>query len=72
VIQNWLNKDRFKLNQRDDDYQRYLEVRTSLLSERIQTNDDKELVKYALSLSSEEREKLAREAIQRLMEEESK
>jgi predicted ATPase len=72
VIQNWLNKDRFKLNQRDDDYQRYLEVRTSLLTERIQTNDDKELVKYALSLSSEEREKLAREAIQRLMEEESK
>jgi predicted ATPase len=72
VIQNWLNKDRFKLNQRDDDYQRYLEARTSLLSERIQTNDDKELVKYALSLSSEEREKLAREAIQRLMEEENK
>lgn len=72
VIQNWLNKDRFKLNQRDDDYQRYLEMRTSLLSERIQNTDDKELVKFALSLSSEEREELAREAIQRLMEEESK
>lgn len=72
VIQNWLNKDRFKLNQRDDDYQRYLELRTNLLSESVQTNDVKELVKFALSLSSEEREKLAMEAIQRLIEEESK
>lgn len=72
VIQDWLEKDRFKFNQRDDDYQRYLEIRTGLLSDRICTKDDKELAKFARNLSSEEREELARDAIRRLMEEETK
>jgi ABC-type transport system involved in cytochrome c biogenesis ATPase subunit len=72
VIQDWLEKDRFKFNQRDDDYQRYLEIRTSLLSDRVRTNDDRELAKFARNLSSEEREKLAAEVIRKLMEEEAK
>ncbi|MGS2718279.1 AAA family ATPase [Eionea flava] len=70
VIQQWLDKDRFTLNQRDDDYQRYLELRTAILSQEADTDDYQKLIKFALSLSSEERERVAREAIQQLLAEE--
>lgn len=70
VIQQWLDKDRFTLNQRDDDYQRYLELRTAILSQEADTDDYQKLINFALSLSSEERERVAREAIQQLLAEE--
>ena len=70
VIQAWLDKDRFKLNQRDDDYQRYLEARTEILSQKFETTNYQELIKLALSLSSDERDKIAREAVEAILLEE--
>jgi predicted ATPase len=63
VIQDWLDKDRFKFNQRDDDYQRYLEIRTELLSLKFDEKNYQALIKHALTLSSDERERIAREAV---------
>jgi predicted ATPase len=63
IIQDWLDKDRFKLNQRDDDYQRYLEIRTELLSLQFDESNYQNLIKHALTLSSGERERVAREAV---------
>ena len=70
VIQGWLDKDRFKLNQRDDDYQRYLEARSNILASQIDEVDYQSLVKHALSLSSDERERLAQEAVDAILAEE--
>ncbi|WP_102797667.1 AAA family ATPase [Bowmanella denitrificans] len=69
VIQDWLDKDRFKLNQRDDDYQRYLEIRTELLSSKFDDDEYQTLIRHALSLSSDERERIAREAVAAVLSE---
>lgn len=70
VIQDWLDKDRFKLNQRDDDYQRYLEARSNILAKQINDEDYQSLIKHALTLSSDERERLAQEAVDAILAEE--
>ncbi|HEY6527897.1 MAG TPA: AAA family ATPase [Cellvibrionaceae bacterium] len=69
VIQEWLDKDRFKMNQRDDDYQRYLELRSEILTQNFNPSNYQSLVKHALTLSSDERERIAREAIEALVAE---
>lgn len=70
VIQQWLDDDRFKLNQRDDDYQRYLEIRSDLLTKEADTEDYQQLIKYALSLPSDERARIASEAVNAMLAEE--
>ena len=65
-----MDDDRFGLMQRDDDYQRYLIIRNQLMKERSSTEDYQELVQFALSLTAEEREAIAKEAIATLMEDE--
>ncbi|WP_067521591.1 AAA family ATPase [Endozoicomonas ascidiicola] len=67
VIQKWLDEDRFTLSQRDDDYQRYLEARSEILSRKAQSTDYKALIAHARSLSSDERERVAREAVEAIL-----
>lgn len=67
IVQDWLDKDRFKLNQRDDDYQRYLEIRSDIISQKFNTDNYQELIKHALTLSSDEREKIARAAVDKVL-----
>lgn len=67
VIQDWLDKDRFKLNQRDDDYQRYLEIRSEILTQKFNTENYQKLVEHALTLSSDERESIARKAVEAVL-----
>lgn len=64
VIEKWLEADRFKLNQRDDDYQRYLEARTAKISRLAHTDDDRKLIKFALNMSAAERQKVAEESVE--------
>lgn len=66
VVQNWLEKDRFVVNQRDADYQRYLEIRAKLLGKEVDENHYRSLVKKALSLTADERERLAQQAFDAL------
>lgn len=69
VISEWLENDRFTMTQRDDDYERYIKIRNALLKERSGSESIKELVDYALSLSQEERDQVAAEAIKTLLDE---
>lgn len=69
VIQDWLDKDRFKMNQRDDDYQRYLELRSEILTQKFDPDNYQSLVKHALTLSFDERERIARAAVDALVAE---
>ncbi|TDB48387.1 AAA family ATPase [Photorhabdus khanii] len=71
IISKWLDSDRFTMNQRDDDYQRYLSIRHKILAERIESDDYKAVVKFAMSMSAEEREKIAQDAITKLLEDEN-
>lgn len=70
VIQKWLEADRFKLNQRDDDYMRYLEARNEILKREVDTDDYQELVKFAISIDAKARKRISDEAIQMMLEEE--
>lgn len=70
VLSKWLDKDGFTMLQRDDDYGRYIEIRNSLLKDKSDSEDYKELVKFALGLSKEEIDQVAEEAIQNLLEKE--
>lgn len=69
VISEWLENDRFTMTQRDDDYERYIKIRNALLKERSGSESIKELVDYALSLSQQERDQVAAEAIKTLLDE---
>ncbi|MGC0121265.1 AAA family ATPase [Pseudoalteromonas piscicida] len=69
VISEWLENDRFTMTQRDDDYERYIKIRNTLLKERSGSESMKELIDYALSLSQEERDQVATEAIKTLLDE---
>lgn len=69
VISEWLENDRFTMTQRDDDYERYIKIRNTLLKERSSSESMKELIDYALSLSQEERDQVATEAIKTLLDE---
>ena len=69
VISDWLENDRFTMTQRDDDYERYIKIRNTLLKERSGSESMKELIDYALSLSQEERDLVATEAIKTLLDE---
>jgi predicted ATPase len=71
VVSRWLDDDRFNLMQRDDDYQRYLILRRKRLEQQAETEDYRELVKFALSLSAEERNAIAKQSIADLLEGES-
>jgi len=70
VIQKWLEADRFKLNQRDDDYMRYLEARNEILKREVDTDDYQELVKFAISIDAKARKRISDEAIKTMLEEE--
>lgn len=67
VISQWLDDDRFNLMQRDDDYQRYLVFRREIMSDKAETEDYQELLTFALSLSAEERNKIAKQAMEELL-----
>jgi len=67
VISQWLDDDRFNLMQRDDDYQRYLIFRREIMSNKAETDDYQELVRFALSLSAEERNQIAKQAMDELL-----
>lgn len=69
VISEWLENDRFTMTQRDDDYERYIKIRNALLKERSDSESIKELVDYALSLSQQERDQVATDAIKTLLDE---
>ena len=69
VISEWLENDRFTMTQRDDDYERYIKIRNALLKERSGSENIKELVDYALSLSQQERDQVAADAIKALLDE---
>lgn len=71
VVSRWLDDDRFNLMQRDDDYQRYLILRRKRLEQQAETEDYQELIKFALSLSAEERNAIAKQSIADLLEGES-
>jgi len=68
VVSRWLDDDRFNLMQRDDDYQRYLILRRKRLEQRAETEDYQELITFALSLSAEERNAIAKQSIADLLE----
>ena len=69
VISEWLDNDRFSMSQRDDDYERYIKIRNSLLKEQSGVDDYQQLVNFALSLSQEKRDEIARQAITKLLQE---
>lgn len=64
ILVKWLDKDGFTLTQRDDDYERYIKFRNQILKEECDTEDYRKLAKHALSLSKEDRDALAKEAIE--------
>jgi predicted ATPase len=68
VVSRWLDDDRFNLMQRDDDYQRYLILRRKRLEQQAETEDYQELITFALSLSAEERNTIAKQSIADLLE----
>jgi predicted ATPase len=68
VVSRWLDDDRFNLMQRDDDYQRYLILRRKRLEQHAETEDYQELITFALSLSAEERNTIAKQSIADLLE----
>ncbi|RYV04120.1 chromosome segregation protein SMC [Shewanella sp. OPT22] len=70
VISEWLENDKFSMSQRDDDYERYIKIRNSILHERSDAESLQELVDFALSLSQEERDQVATQAIKTLFDEE--
>ncbi|MBE0493327.1 MAG: AAA family ATPase [Thiomicrospira sp.] len=69
VISEWLDNDRFSMSQRDDDYERYIKIRNSLLKEQSGTDDYQQLVNFALSLSQEKRDEIAKQVIAKLLKE---
>ena len=69
VISEWLDNDRFSMSQRDDDYERYIKIRNSLLYEKSDAESFQELVDFALNLSQEERDVVAKQAITKLLDE---
>ena len=69
VISEWLDNDRFSMSQRDDDYERYIKIRNSLLKEQSGVDDYQQLVNFALSLSQEKRDEIAKQAITKLLQE---
>ncbi|MBT2772728.1 AAA family ATPase [Halomonas sp. ISL-60] len=69
IISEWLDNDRFSMSQRDDDYERYIKIRNSILKERSGTDDYQQLVNFALSLSQEKRDEIAKQAITKLLQE---
>ncbi|WLQ14240.1 AAA family ATPase [Hahella aquimaris] len=71
VISQWLDDDRFNLMQRDDDYQRYLIYRRELLAKQAETEDYQELMQFAISLSAEERNSIAKQAMEEILAGES-
>lgn len=70
VISEWLENDKFSMSQRDDDYERYIKIRNSILHESSGAESLQELVDFALSLSQEERDQVATQAIKTLFDEE--
>lgn len=70
VVSRWLDDDRFNLMQRDDDYQRYLILRRRRLEQQAETEDYQKLVSFALSLSAEERNAIAKQSIADMLERE--
>lgn len=71
VISEWLDNDRFSMSQRDDDYERYIKIRNTLLNEKSDADSLQELVDFALSLSQEERDDVAKKAITKLLGEDN-
>ncbi|PMK01173.1 AAA family ATPase [Vibrio sp. 10N.261.55.A7] len=71
VISEWLDNDRFSMSQRDDDYERYIKIRNTLLYEKSDADSLQELVDFALSLSQEERDEVAKQAITKLLGEDN-
>ncbi|MEF1283953.1 AAA family ATPase [Vibrio sp. M250220] len=71
VISEWLDNDRFSMSQRDDDYERYIKIRNTLLNEKSDADSLQELVDFALSLSQEERDDVAKQAITKLLGEDN-
>lgn len=69
IISEWLENDKFSMSQRDDDYERYIKIRNSILQERSNAESLQELVDFALSLSQEERDQVATQAIKTLFDE---
>lgn len=72
VISEWLDNDRFSMSQRDDDYERYIKIRNSLLKEQSGMDDYQQLVNFALSLSQEKRDEIAKQAITKLLQEDQR
>ncbi|EJH63371.1 MULTISPECIES: AAA family ATPase [Vibrio] len=72
VISEWLDNDRFSMSQRDDDYERYIKIRNSLLEEQSGMDDYQQLVNFALSLSQEKRDEIAKQAITKLLQEDQR
>ncbi|AVI64606.1 chromosome segregation protein SMC [Shewanella sp. WE21] len=72
VISEWLDNDRFSMSQRDDDYERYIKIRNSLLKEQSGVDDYQQLVNFALSLSQEKRDEIAKQAITKLLQEDQR
>lgn len=72
VISEWLDNDRFSMSQRDDDYERYIKIRNSLLKEQSGMDNYQQLVNFALSLSQEKRDEIAKQAITKLLQEEQR
>ncbi|PSV44881.1 AAA family ATPase [Photobacterium indicum] len=71
VISEWLDNDRFSMSQRDDDYERYIKIRNTLLYEKSDADSLQELVNFALSLSQEDRDAVAKQAITKLLGEDN-
>jgi len=69
IISEWLENDKFSMSQRDDDYERYIKIRNSILQKRSNAESLQELVDFALSLSQEERDQVATQAIKTLFDE---